>query len=118
MDNDPNSPAPSTGLAPNVSCLLSWLFGFIFFFIEKNHQPSRWWAKQSIVMLAFGIAWNIIAQILLRIPGINVIVALLAIPVGLAFLAIGIYGIIKSWSGQSFDMPVLAPLARQYLPKD
>ncbi|MBS0657931.1 MAG: hypothetical protein JSR82_06760 [Verrucomicrobia bacterium] len=117
MDNDSNSPAPSTGLAPNVSCLLSWLFGIIFFFIEKNHQPSRWWAKQSIVLFVIAIAWNILAQILAMI-GLGLVVGLLGIVIGLGFLAIGIFGIIKSWSGQAFDMPVLAPLARQYLPKD
>lgn len=117
MDNDPNTPT-STGLAPNVSCLLSWLFGIIFFFVEKKHQPSRWWAKQSIVVFAIAIVWNILVQILVRIPGIGVLIALLAIPVSLIFLVIGILGIIKSWTQPDYEMPVIGALARKYLPAD
>lgn len=114
--DDPNSPT-STGLKPNVSMLLSWLFGFIFFFIEKKHQPSRFWAKQSLVVLVLSIAYQIVMSILGSI-GLGALLVIIALPISLAILAFVIYGAIQAWGEKQWEIPFVYGLSQKYLPKD
>ena len=116
----------STGLAPNVAAGLSAIFtllgGIVFIVLEKKSQFVRLWAMQSIffgaTMMVVGVVASIIGSLLLKILSLLAILWWLAMLI--VYLALGVVWlitIVKAFSGQFWEIPVLGKLAREQLAK-
>ncbi len=117
---DPSQPS-STGMQPNVAAglafLFSWLGGLIFLLLEKQSQWVRFWAAQALVVGIGVVALSIVIQILVRIPGLGVLIALLSMFLWLGVLVFVIYGAIQAFTGKTWEIPVVAPYARTLMTK-
>ena len=123
MDNS----ASSTGLTPNVAaglaCVLTFISGIIFLLLEKRSQFVRFWAMQAIVFggvwFLAGIVLSILGAIFAHIPVLGIIVGLLLTLLSFALtiggLIVWIVMLVKSFSGQEWEIPILGRIARQQL---
>lgn len=121
--------AAATGLPPNVAAGLATLFppvsSLVFLVLEKNDRYVRFWAMQGVI---FGAVWLLssfvfwmIALIFSPIPILHflvaVIVTLMSVVLSLACLVVWIVMLVKSFSGQEWEIPILGKFARQQLAK-
>src|SRR5262245_11193040 len=89
----------STGLAPNVAALLSYLglivTGIIFFVLEKENKFVKFHAMQSIItfggLLALQIAFTVLVFTIFLIPFVN-----------LLGLVLWIILMVKAYQGEMF----------------
>jgi uncharacterized membrane protein len=94
-------------LAAALSYVFGWVSGLIFFLLEKENKFVRFHAMQSIL---FAVTW-MACMIVLAIT----IVGAFLIPIAaLAFFVFWIILIIKSFSGETFKLPVLGEMADKY----
>lgn len=116
-----NTQATSTGLDPNVAAGLSILFsligGIVFLVLEKKNQFVRFWAMQAVF---FGAAWfifSIVSQVMFHLmPGpLALLWGLVAMLVNLGFVVVWIVGLVKSFTGKAWEIPVLGRMAREQL---
>ena len=119
--------ADTTGLAPNIAaglaCLFSLVSGIVFLVLEKRDQFVRYWAMQSVFLGGVGVAASIffqIAGLILRtlplIGGLmGVLCWLLGSVVTLGVFIVYIITVVKAFSKQEWDIPVIGKLARQQL---
>ena len=120
----PAAPAAAgTGLTPNVAGLLAYVVGFItgiiFLVLDpyKNDKFVRFHAFQSIffsaVVIGFSIVWSILSLILgLVSMGFLVgIMGLIGLLVHLGFLCIWILFMVKAYQNETFQAPIIGPLA-------
>ena len=101
----------STGMQPNVTALLSYLFGWItgliFYLIEKENKFVRFHAMQS--MLVFGALMAFIF-ILAFVP----VIGWALIPVIYVIeLILWIVLMVKAYQGEKFKLPVAGDIAEQ-----
>ena len=106
----------SSGLAPNVAALLSYLCvpltGIIFLLIEKNNQDVRFHAAQGIVLGIAGVVLRIIIFILtMIIPFFG----FLSWIIWLGFLAITIVAMVKGYQMERWKIPVLGDFAEKLI---
>ncbi len=122
-----DSSLTSTGLTPNIAaglaCLFTFLSGIVFLVLEKRSSYVRFWAMQATI---FGGAW-FLAAIVLKVVAIvfglipvlgwivGFLIALLYIVMMIAGLIVWIIMLVKAFSGQEWEIPVLGPIARQQL---
>ena len=125
----PPTPPPTggTGLQPNVAAGLAIIFslvgGIVFLVLEKKNSFVRFYAMQSVFLGGAMLATSIIGQILMRVfahvPLIGwLVVLLLSILLGiisLAWLVAYVIAIVKAFSNQEWEIPVLGLLARKQL---
>jgi uncharacterized membrane protein len=116
----PSSPAPETssGLAPNVgaglACVFPLIAGIIFLVIEKKNEFIRFWAAQAVVFGGALTIGSIVIQILsvilttIHLGFIATIISLLWMLVCLAALVVWVIMLIKSFSGQKWEIPVVS----------
>ena len=124
---DADTSTSSTGLTPNVAaglaCVLTFISGIVFLILEKRSQFVRFWAMQAVV---FGGAWfvagivlSVLGAIFSHIPVLGVIIGLLLFLLSLALtiggLIVWIVMLVKSFSGQEWEIPILGRIARQQL---
>jgi uncharacterized membrane protein len=123
-DSGSSTTSSTTGLPSNVAAALACfplIGGIIFYLIEKRDGFVRFYAMQSII---FGAAWflfniisSIIHMILWAIPGIggilNVLWALFAALIQLAFLVVFIITVVKAFMGERWEIPYIGPMARK-----
>jgi uncharacterized membrane protein len=122
------SASSDTGLPSNVGAGLCAIFpligGIIFYFIEKKDGFVRHWAVQSIY---FGVSTfvvffvlMIVLQIFAHVPLIGWIFALLlgllVFVFYIGYFILWILGIIKAFTGQSWEYPFLTPLWKKWFP--
>ena len=127
---DPFTPPPvadGTGLQPNVAAGLAAIFtlvgGIIFLVLEKKNAFVRFHAMQSVFLggaiIAASIAVRILSMIFLHIPLLGWLVALLLnilfLVVWLGWFVVYVIAIVKAFSNQEWEIPVLGPLARKQL---
>ena len=120
-------PAEGTGLQPKVAAGLAAVFtlvgGIIFLVLEKKNAFVRFHAMQSVflggAMLATSIAVQILVLIFLHVPLIGWLLALLLHigfwVVSLGWFVVYVIAIVKAFSNQEWEIPVLGPLARKQL---
>ncbi len=101
----------STGMAPNVAALLSyllgWVTGLIFFLIEKENKFVRFHAFQSIV--TFG-GLTVLTIVLMFIP----VIGWALIPVVyIAELVLWILLMVKSYQGDKLKLPIAGDMAEK-----
>ena len=130
MSEEPiDSNSTSTGLAPNVgaglACLLTFITGLIFLLLEKKNDFIRYWASQALVVgvawFAFSVIIRIASTIFSQIPALGglmlVLLGLISLAVSLGGLVLWVVMLIKSFGGQRWDVPILAPYAVKVLEK-
>lgn len=120
---EPRPEPPS--LPPNLSACLACVFplvgGLVVLGIEKRNAFVRFYAMQSIYFggatVVLTIAYSIISFVLLHIPIIGwlllIVLWLLGIALMLAWLFIYVMLIVRSLSGQEWEVPFIGRLARQ-----
>jgi uncharacterized membrane protein len=116
------------GMAPNVAgllcyvpCCIGLVFSVVAAIVEKQSRFVRFHAFQSLLLHGVFIVLAVGVQILnavLAMAGlgiVGVLVALLGVVVGLGFLGITIFLMIKANAGEELELPVIGPMARQWV---
>ncbi len=101
----------STGMAPNVAGVLSYLAGFvtgiIFYVIEKENKFVRFHAMQSIVVFGFLFVASVIIGI---VPFIGWLVSFL---IWIVSLVLWVVLMLKAFQGEFFKLPVAGEIAER-----
>lgn len=131
VDQNPATPPPppapaappaqaSSGLQQNVACLLaylfSWLGGLIILIVEKQNKFVKFNAAQSLFL---GIVYFVLLIVLEIINGAFLFVSLalfslfgvLIALIGIAYLALSIFLIYKSYNGFKIKLPIIGNIA-------
>jgi uncharacterized membrane protein len=126
----PGNPTKPTnlGMAPNVAgllcyvpCCIGLVFSVVAVIVEKQSRFVRFHALQSLLLHGVFIVLAIAVQILnavLAVTGLGilgVLIGLLGLLVGLGFLGITIFLMVKANAGEELELPVIGPMARQWV---
>lgn len=124
----PSGGQTDLGMAPNVGgllcyvpCCVGLVFSVIAAIVEKRNRFVRFHAFQSLLLHAGAIVLGIglqIAHIALAAMSlwmVGMLLSLVGLVVGVAFLALTIFMMIKANAGEEFELPVVGPLARQWV---
>ena len=124
----PGGAKTNLGLEPNIAgllcyvpCCIGLVFSVVAAIVEKQSRFVRFHAFQSLLVhAAFIVLWIAITgvQIGLSIVGlgaVSLLVQLLSWVVGIALLGLTIFLMIKANAGEEFELPVVGPMARQWL---
>lgn len=115
--------AAAGGLTPNLAALLAYIAGFItgiiFLVIEPYNRDRfvRFHAFQSIffnvAIIVFWIVFSLVTGMLSYVTaGIAGLILLpLSLLLGLAFLAIWVFLMIKAYNNEQFMLPIIGALA-------
>ena len=116
------------GMAPNVAgllcyvpCCIGLIFSVVAAIVEKQSRFVRFHAFQSLLLHGVAIVIAIALQILnavLAMTGLGVVsllISLLGILVGLGFLGVTIFLMIKANNNEELELPVIGPMARQWV---
>ncbi len=124
----PGGAKTNLGLEPNVAgllcyvpCCVGFVFSVVAVIVEKQSRFVRFHAFQSLLVhgaaIVLGLGLNI-AQVALGLAGlgaVGLLLSVLAMVVGVAFLGLTIFLMIKSHSGEEFELPVVGPMARRWV---
>jgi uncharacterized membrane protein len=121
------------GLEANLGAALGYpvgLLAIVVFVMEKTNRFARFHALQSIlfhvvmvvVFIVLGIVWVILALITALISSslvtvVSILMWLVMMLVGLAYLGALIYFAIKAYSGSTFKLPIVGNMAEKILNK-
>jgi uncharacterized membrane protein len=118
----------SLGMAPNVAGLLCYVpccIGFIFSIVaaiaEKKNRFVRFHAFQSLllhaiaIVIGFGLNVLQIALATIDLGAVGLLLSLVGMVVGVAFLGMTVFMMIKANGGEEFELPVIGPMARQWV---
>ena len=124
----PGGGQTSLGMAPNVAGLLCYVpccIGFIFSIVvaiaEKKSRSVRFHAFQSLLLhavafvLGFGLNVMQIALATIDLGAVGLLLSLVAMVVGVAFLGLAIFMMIKANAGEEFELPVIGPMAHGWV---
>ena len=113
----------STGLAPNVAGLLTYILGpitgVLFLVLERENRFVRFHAAQSVAvgvaLIVVDIAFGMLSSVLAFVPVLGWIIALLA-GLGLAALSfvLWILLMVRALQGREWEAPVVGSHARRY----
>lgn len=119
-------PETSTGIEPNLSALLCYLFGFIsglvFWLIEKRNQAVRFHAAQSMIIFgALAVFWILLtiitSALIWSAPALVTVFSIIGMLVGLAALAGWILLMVFAYQGKQLEIPMVGKMARQLADK-
>ena len=112
-------------MAPNVAGLLCYVpccIGFIFSIVaaiaEKKSHFVRFHAFQSLLLhagafvLGFGLNVMQIALAAMDLGAVGLLLSLVGMVVGVAFLGMAIFMMIKANGNEEFELPVIGPMAK------
>ena len=121
----PGGGRTSLGMAPNVAGLLCYVpccIGFIFSIVaaiaEKKSHFVRFHAFQSLLLhagafvLGFGLNVMQIALAAMDLGAVGLLLSLVGMVVGVAFLGMAIFMMIKANGNEEFELPVIGPMAK------
>ena len=121
----PGGGQTSLGMAPNVAGLLCYVpccIGFIFSIVaaiaEKNSRFVRFHAFQSllfhaaILVLTVAFWFAQVALAVVDLGAVGLLLSLVQMVVGVAFLGIAIFMMIKANGGEELELPVIGPMAK------
>jgi uncharacterized membrane protein len=109
------------GLLCYVPCCIGLVFSVVAAIVEKQSRFVRFHAFQSLLIHAIAIVLGIglnVAQVALGMSGLGalgLLLSLLAMVVGVAFLGVTVFLMIKANAGEEFELPVIGPMARQWV---
>ena len=124
----PGGAKTNLGLEPNVAgllcyvpCCIGLVFSVVAAIVEKQSRFVRFHAFQSLlvhaVAIVLGIGINVL-QVVLGVAGlgaVGLLLSLVGMVVGVAFLGLTIFLMIKANAGEEFELPVVGPMARQWV---
>ena len=124
----PGGAKTNLGLEPNVAgllcyvpCCIGLVFSVVAAIVEKQSRFVRFHAFQSLlvhaVAIVLGIGLNVF-QVALGMAGlgaVGLLLSLVAMVVGVAFLGLTVFLMIKANAGEELELPVVGPLARQWV---
>ena len=108
------------GLLCYVPCCIGLVFSVVAAIVEKQSRFVRFHAFQSLLVHAvtFVLAIGLnVAQFALGVVGlgfVGLLLSLIGMVVGVAFLGLTIFLMIKANAGEELELPVVGPLARQW----
>jgi uncharacterized membrane protein len=123
----PGGGQTNLGLAPNVAgllcyvpCCIGFVFAVVAAIVEKQSRFVRFHAFQSLllhgVMLIVWVGFIVGGGVLASVSGFFSLILLpVEILVGLAVLALTIFLMIKANGGEEYELPVIGPMARQWV---
>ena len=124
----PGGAKTNLGLEPNIAgllcyvpCCIGLVFSVVAAIVEKQSRFVRFHAFQSLLLHGvFIVLWIAISgvQIGLSIVGlgaVSLLVQLLSWVVGIALLGLTIFMMIKANAGEELELPVVGPMARQWV---
>ncbi len=139
MSDSPSSPsgapesqslAPNTtGLTPNIAAGIATLFtivgGIVFLVLEKKDRFVRFWAMQSVFLGGLALAVPIVVRIanlvfdFIPFAGklMMVVLGLANLVFGIAWFIVYVICVVKAFSRQEWEIPLLGKLARKQLEK-
>ncbi|HXY38454.1 MAG TPA: DUF4870 domain-containing protein, partial [Vicinamibacteria bacterium] len=116
------------GMAPNVAgllcyvpCCIGLIFSIVAVIVEKQSRFVRFHAFQSLLLHAAAIVLGLGAsavRMALAFSGLGMVgllLSLVQIVVGFGLLAVTILMMIKANSGEEFELPVIGPMARNWV---
>jgi uncharacterized membrane protein len=123
----PGGAKTNLGLEPNVAgllcyvpCCIGLVFSVVAAIVEKQSRFVRFHAFQSLlvhaVAIVLGIGINVL-QVVLGVAGlgaVGLLLSLVGMVVGVAFLGLTIFLMIKANAGEELELPVVGPMARQW----
>jgi len=124
----PGGAKTNLGLEPNVAgllcyvpCCIGLVFSVVAAIVEKQSRFVRFHAFQSLlvhaVAIVLGIGINVL-QVVLGMTGlgaVGLLLSLVGMVVGVAFLGLTIFLMIKANAGEELELPVVGPMARQWV---
>ena len=111
------------GLLCYVPCCVGLVFSVVAAIVEKQSRFVRFHAFQSLLVHAAAIVLGLganLAQIGLGLAGLaglglGLLLSLVAMVVGVAFLGLTIFLMIKAYAGEETELPVVGPMARRWV---
>ena len=113
------------GMAPNmagllcyVPCCIGLIFSVVVAIVEKQSRFVRFHAFQSLLLHAVGLGLGIAIQVVnialavVHLGLLSLIIFPLALLIGVAFLGLSIYLMIKANANEEVELPVIGPMAR------
>lgn len=124
----PGGAKTNLGLEPNVAgllcyvpCCVGLVFSVVAAIVEKQSRFVRFHAFQSLlvhaVAIVLGIGINVL-QVVLGVAGlgaVGLLLSLVGMVIGVAFLGLTIFLMIKANAGEELELPVVGPMARQWV---
>jgi len=124
----PQGGGTNLGMAPNVGgllcyvpCCIGLVFSIVAAIVEKQSRFVRFHAFQSLLLHAVAIVLGVGLQVLqagLGIAGLGAVALLLSLVglvIGVGFLGLAIFMMIKANGSEEFELPVIGPMARQWV---
>ena len=121
----PGGGQTSLGMAPNVAgllcyvpCCIGLIFSIVVAIAEKKNRSVRFHAFQSLllhavaIVLGFGLNVMQIALASIDLGAVGLLLSLVGMVVGVAFLGLAIFMMIKANGGEEFELPVIGPMAK------
>jgi uncharacterized membrane protein len=124
----PGGAKTNLGLEPNIAgllcyvpCCVGLVFSVVAAIVEKQSRFVRFHAFQSLLVhaaaIVLGIGINVL-QVVLGMTGlgaVGLLLSLVGMVVGVAFLGLTIFLMIKANAGEELELPVIGPMARQWV---
>jgi uncharacterized membrane protein len=124
----PGGAKTNLGLEPNIAgllcyvpCCVGLVFSVVAAIVEKQSRFVRFHAFQSLLLHAIAIVLGIglnVMQVVLGFTGlgaVGLLLSLVGMVVGVGFLGVTIFLMIKANGGEEFELPVIGPMARQWV---
>jgi uncharacterized membrane protein len=121
------SPTPgqtNLGVSPNVGgllcyvpCCIGLIFSVVAAIVEKQSKFVRFHAFQSLLLHAATVVISIallILQIILAVIHMGVVGTLLRLLLGVGFLGLTIFLMVKANGGEEFELPVIGEMAKKW----
>ncbi len=109
------------GLLCYVPCCIGLIFSIVAAIVEKKSRFVRFHAFQSLLLhavafvLGFGLNVLQIALATVDLGAVGLLLSLVGMVVGVAFLGMAVFMMIKANGGEEFELPVIGPLAHQWV---
>lgn len=106
------------GLLCYVPCCIGLIFSIVAAIAEKNSRSVRFHAFQSLLLhaasFAIGIGLNVaqVALAAIDLGVVSLLLSLVGLVVGVGFLGVAIFMMIKANGGEEFQLPVIGPMAK------
>ena len=121
----PGGGKTSLGMAPNVAgllcyvpCCIGLIFSIVVAIAEKKNRSVRFHAFQSlllhaaVIVLSIGLNLAQVALAVIDLGAVGLLLSLVGMVVGVAFLGMMIFMMIKANGGEEFELPVIGPMAK------
>jgi uncharacterized membrane protein len=119
----------ASGLEPNVAGALSYFLGpitgILFYMLESEDEFVRFHAAQSTIvfggLFVFSIVLSVVVTVLAFVPVVGwifgALIGLLTTVLSLIGLVAWLFLMYKAYSGETYEVPFVAPRAHKYAAK-